>query len=745
MHPNARRIVCVCESACYSRLTNGAQGVHLRVLTKTCHFGGLDVCVCFNLSLYHKPWYHLTLRQAEAATALPSGRDYAYHSAFRGFPKQMRAHALAAVAVAEQASLAHLGAHRRDRPILTAAIASAAKSGSTATATAASAALHAAVMDTVDLFLEDVDHLLDEARGERLAAEQQDQLEFGSANRVNDGTAADFTSKVSRGLRPQMHFGATALDNSADTPWCPWYWNDKGKKIVGKAGEHPLRAAIEGVTLPSHQLSAGEAVVYPALGDTPLHFVDSEEALSEMIGTLKGLPEIAVDLEHHNYHSFQGFTCLMQISTRTEDFIVDTLALRAHLPALGAVFHDPATVKVLHGAQEDVRWLQRDFGLYVVNLFDTGIALQALKRPRALSFLIDHFCQLTLDKTFQTADWRVRPLPGPLVAYARQDTHYLLYCYDRLRATLLQAPAGAVGNLLVHVWNESRKLSLTVYDKPTLDAERSWSDGLGKAIAGLTAAQLQAAKALYNWRDATARAEDESQPAVMTNATLVSLSTRLPTSSRDILRIAQPASVHLRKATAKVTEILSQAAVVEGRDAVTAAPGAPATPASTRVATAAVAAGPPRQHRPMTGTLPSVSGTLPAFVAPLEFQSAVRIEKRPRTVTDVFGASIPRARLEVELPAAALPPQPTSGPPPAAMAEDHAPRAAEKAAVPEAVADSDAPAPQEAESAAPAPAVGLPAEVALPPSVAQQYGRLGRRDRLHEQRAKRRNQNEDGA
>jgi hypothetical protein len=38
-----------------------------------------------------------------------------------------------------------------------------------------------------------------------------------------------------------------------------------------------------------------------------------------------------VDLEHNHYRSFQGLTCLMQISTRTEDFIVDTLKLRNYL------------------------------------------------------------------------------------------------------------------------------------------------------------------------------------------------------------------------------------------------------------------------------------------------------------------------------------------------------------------------------------------------------------------------------
>lgn len=83
--------------------------------------------------------------------------------------------------------------------------------------------------------------------------------------------------------------------------------------------------------------------------------------------------EIAVDLEHHSYRTYQGFTCLMQVSSRQRDFIIDTIKLRVHLGnQLRDIFADPSKVKVLHGSDYDVEWLQKDFGLYIVNLFDTG-------------------------------------------------------------------------------------------------------------------------------------------------------------------------------------------------------------------------------------------------------------------------------------------------------------------------------------------------------------------------------------
>lgn len=66
-----------------------------------------------------------------------------------------------------------------------------------------------------------------------------------------------------------------------------------------------------------------------------------------MLEKLRQVKEIAVDLEHHRYRSFNGFVCLMQISTRHEDFIVDTLILREELEELNEVFANPNVIKVI--------------------------------------------------------------------------------------------------------------------------------------------------------------------------------------------------------------------------------------------------------------------------------------------------------------------------------------------------------------------------------------------------------------
>merc|ERR1712226_1127764 len=122
--------------------------------------------------------------------------------------------------------------------------------------------------------------------------------------------------------------------------------------------------------------------MYAPLDETPLTMVDNQELLEEMMEKLKKVKEIVIDLEHHNYRSFQGIVCLIQISTRKEDFIIDSLKLRQELYVLNEVFTDPAVLKVLHGSDADIGWLQRDFGVYMVNMFDTGQAARTLQEAR---------------------------------------------------------------------------------------------------------------------------------------------------------------------------------------------------------------------------------------------------------------------------------------------------------------------------------------------------------------------------
>ena len=82
------------------------------------------------------------------------------------------------------------------------------------------------------------------------------------------------------------------------------------------------------------------------LEDNDVIWVDNSHTFTLMLNDLKNATEIAVDLEHHDYRSYHGFICLMQISTRQQDWIVDTLELREEIDAFQ--FRSLGTLPLLH-------------------------------------------------------------------------------------------------------------------------------------------------------------------------------------------------------------------------------------------------------------------------------------------------------------------------------------------------------------------------------------------------------------
>ncbi|KAJ2454334.1 exosome nuclease subunit [Coemansia sp. RSA 2336] len=333
---------------------------------------------------------------------------------------------------------------------------------------------------------------------------------------------------------------------------------------------HPYEYEISHIEYPSWLYETAEPQPPRAWDSTPFEFVETEEQLHAMMGHLLEAQEVAIDLEHHDYRSYQGFTCLVQLSTRTRDFVVDALALRAELTVLNEVTADPSKVKVFHGAESDIVWLQRDFGVYVVGLFDTYHASHVLNMPHhSLAHLLQTYCSYKADKKYQLADWRIRPVPSEMLMYARADTHFLLCIFDHMRNTLLERGQLLLGKDLSNVDQEhfgllagleqvtsaSQPLELTLrrseqtalkrHVKEGYDAENGlgfggWAKLLKKWNHPFTPTQLAVFRALHQWRDSCARQEDESVRYVLPNHMLFTVADRMPQETPQLLALCQP-------------------------------------------------------------------------------------------------------------------------------------------------------------------------------------------------------------
>ena len=300
---------------------------------------------------------------------------------------------------------------------------------------------------------------------------------------------------------------------------------------------HPYEREIESAPTPASASVRAEPIRYLPFESTQAILVDTLEGVRLMLDELKSASEIAIDLEHHDEHSYIGLVSLMQISTRQKDWVVDTLKpWRQDLQILNQVFADPSILKIFHGSNMDIIWLQRDLGLYIVGLFDTYHASWALQYPKhSLAFLLKKFIDFDAAKQYQTADWRIRPLPEQMFNYARSDTHFLLYIFDQMRNELIDKTDRTQpdGDLIDSVMKNSKQECLQRYERSPYDdkyglGHLGWYNMLSRSSALLTPEQFSVFRRVHQWRDEVARDEDESPSVVMPKRFLFDIAHALP-------------------------------------------------------------------------------------------------------------------------------------------------------------------------------------------------------------------------
>ncbi|KAK3565668.1 hypothetical protein QTP86_014057, partial [Hemibagrus guttatus] len=457
------------------------------------------------------------------------------------------------------------------------------------------------VVDANDVILEKVGILLDEASGVTRsqpvmpAGYQPPKIVVSSWNRKGgDRSAETFRLLHARNVqRPQLKF-KEKVDNSntpfisrifikpnALKPLAPYFSNKHLRKErpedldvpVALADfihqlrnqqnnedmfSHPYQYELDHLVMPESLKSKPEPQMYKALAETSCQLINNLEDLAALNEKLNKTTEFAVDLEHHSYRSFLGITCLMQISTRDEDFIIDTLELRSEMYVLNESFTNPSIVKVFHGSDSDIEWLQKDFGLYVVNMFDTHQAARSLNLGRnSLDHLLKVFCNVDSNKRYQLADWRIRPLPQEMIEYAQADTHYLLYVYDRLRADLFDVANGQPA-LVQLVWSKSKDLCLKKYLKPIF-TEESYMELYKRQKKRFNSQQLTAFRLMYAWRDKLAREEDESTGYILPNHMMVKIAEELPKEPQGIIACCNPTPPLVRQQINELHQLIKQA------------------------------------------------------------------------------------------------------------------------------------------------------------------------------------------
>lgn len=231
---------------------------------------------------------------------------------------------------------------------------------------------------------------------------------------------------------------------------------------------------------------------------------------------------LAVDTEADSLHSYFHKVCLIQASVNGDHFLIDPLALEpTELRPLFEVLSDPGVPVMMHGADYDVRVLDRDYGAHLRGLQDSQIMAQFLGEPRTgLAALLEKEMGVVLDKKYQRADWGRRPLPPGMLTYAAADTSFLVKLHHLLKSRLQQLGRWSWAE------EEFRRLEKVRYEPPEDDPlafERV------KGVRSLRGAARDRAHGLFLWRDATARELNIPPFKVLGNRQLLELATSPPT------------------------------------------------------------------------------------------------------------------------------------------------------------------------------------------------------------------------
>ena len=103
--------------------------------------------------------------------------------------------------------------------------------------------------------------------------------------------------------------------------------------------------------------------------------------------------------------------------------------------ALGLILRDPSIRKILHSGDNDIRTLDKEWGLRIVNLYDTSIGARFLGLEKlGLGNIAEEIIGLKLakHKRLQRADWGIRPLSDEALEYAASDVLHLKRLMDEL-------------------------------------------------------------------------------------------------------------------------------------------------------------------------------------------------------------------------------------------------------------------------------------------------------------------------
>lgn len=258
---------------------------------------------------------------------------------------------------------------------------------------------------------------------------------------------------------------------------------------------------------------------------------------------------VTVDTEFLRETTYWPKLCLLQIATDDEAVIVDPLA-DISLDPFVELLDNKDVVKVFHAARQDVEIFVKLTGRVPQNLFDSQVAASVCGYGDCVSYdsLVQSIVGEKLDKSSRFTDWSARPLSEKQLNYALADVTHLRDIYRTLRDKI--AKTGR------QPWVEDENQTLSSIDTYVVQPENAWKRMKMKVNKPRDYAAL---KALAQWREARAQANDQPRGRVLKDDAIYELSVQRPTSAAAFEKLrAVPRGFGRSSAAQEIIDVIVQ-------------------------------------------------------------------------------------------------------------------------------------------------------------------------------------------
>jgi ribonuclease D len=268
---------------------------------------------------------------------------------------------------------------------------------------------------------------------------------------------------------------------------------------------------------------------------SPLHtFADDARAAGRL----------ALDTEFVGEGRYRTLLCLIQLAVTSADGaekrieLLDPLADGFDGAPLAELLSHPAVQIVVHAGRQDIALARRVLATEVTNVFDTQVAaaFAGMGSQQSYDSLLTDALDVRLTKSASFTRWDTRPLSVEQLSYARGDVEHLLELADELERRLR-----SLGRL------EWAREECEVLESSSDERDLQTIFARLPRVRNLSPSARPVAHALVHWREETAARRDRPVQSVLSDAALMEMAKRKPTSIGELEQIRGSGAANLRK------------------------------------------------------------------------------------------------------------------------------------------------------------------------------------------------------